>query len=137
MIAFLRSNPRYVRYWASTCASELGDWIRNMTLMFLVRDLSKDSAVAVSYNNFFEFAPIFLLGPYVGVFVDRWDRKRTMLTASLLRAVMIAVLMGAVAMQSMWMIFLVAAISSTFTVFSAPLLLRLSRCSYATRTERP
>lgn len=35
-------------------------------------------------------APVFLVGPIAGVFADRWDRRRIMMTTDIIRAVLIA-----------------------------------------------
>jgi MFS family permease len=38
-------------------------------------------------------APVMLIGPFAGVFVDRWDRRRTMMAADVIRAVLVASLL--------------------------------------------
>jgi MFS family permease len=37
--------------------------------------------------------PAFLIGPFAGVFVDRWDKRRTMLAVNLIQAIVVALLL--------------------------------------------
>jgi len=117
MVAFLKRNPRYVRYWMSTWASELGDWIRNMAIMLTVMELSGESAIAVSLTMFCEFAPIFLLGFFVGVWADRWDRQKTVLGALAGRILCMLFFIGAILMESLLLIYLCALLSAVCTTF--------------------
>ncbi|KEO82433.1 MFS transporter [Tumebacillus flagellatus] len=117
MVAFLKGNPRFLRYWISTWGSEIGDWIRNMVMMFIVLDLSGGSSVAFSINMFCEFAPVFLFGFVVGVFADRWRKKRTILGAILFRVVMMALLIAAIVWQSLVMIYVISFVSAVGTLF--------------------
>lgn len=117
MIQFLRGNPQFMRFWISTWTSELGDWVRNMSLMFIVLELSQGSAVAFSINMFCEFAPIFLFGFLVGAFVDRWDRKRTVLGAIVFRAIMMLFFIWAISVGSLYMIYTGSFVSAIGTLF--------------------
>src|SRR6266567_3125786 len=66
--------------------SNMGDFVYSTTLLVWVFVLTH-SAAAVSGVLIAQYAPVFLLGPLAGVFVDRWNRRRTMITADLARAV--------------------------------------------------
>src|SRR6266567_3647959 len=66
--------------------SDMGDFVYSTTLLVWVFVLTH-SAAAVSGVLIAQYAPVFLLGPLAGVFVDRWNRRRTMITADLVRAV--------------------------------------------------
>jgi predicted MFS family arabinose efflux permease len=66
--------------------SNIGDFVYSTTLLVWVFVLTH-SAVAVGGVLIAQYAPVFLLGPVAGVFVDRWNRRRTMITADLVRAV--------------------------------------------------
>src|SRR5205085_6762147 len=66
--------------------SNIGDFLYATTLLVWVFILTH-SAAAVSGVWIAQYAPIFLLGPVAGVFVDRWNRRRTMITADVARAV--------------------------------------------------
>ena len=70
--------------------SNIGDFVYAPTLLVWVFVLTH-SAGAVSGVWIAEYAPVFLLGPIAGVFVDRWNRRTTMIVADILRA-MIALL---------------------------------------------
>jgi MFS transporter, DHA3 family, macrolide efflux protein len=117
VLTFLRNYPLFLRYWIGVWLSEIGDAIRNMTLLYLVLKLSDRSAVAVSINMFCEYAPVFLFGSLVGVFVDRWDRKRTMLLANLFRAVMVLYFVLAYFLQSLILIYIGAFLCSIGMLF--------------------
>src|SRR6266516_6462107 len=66
--------------------SNIGDFVYSTTLLVWVFVLTH-SAAAVGGVLIAQYAPVFLLGPVAGVFVDRWNRRRTMITADLMRAV--------------------------------------------------
>src|SRR6266699_6962677 len=66
--------------------SNIGDFMYSTTLLVWVFVLTH-SAAAVGGVLIVQYAPVFLLGPVAGVFVDRWNRRRTMITADLMRAV--------------------------------------------------
>ena len=64
--------------------SNLGDFVYSTTLLIWVFSFTH-SAAAVSGVVFAQYVPIFLLGPFAGVFVDRWNRRQTMIAADLVR----------------------------------------------------
>ncbi|HZU66846.1 MAG TPA: MFS transporter [Ktedonobacteraceae bacterium] len=68
--------------------SNMGDFVYSTTLLVWVFVLTH-SAAAVSGVWIAQYAPIFLLGPIAGVFVDRWNRRRTMIVADVVRAVVV------------------------------------------------
>src|SRR5690242_9592023 len=64
--------------------SNLGDMIYAITLTIWVYALT-NSAVAVGGVLVAQSIPTFALGPIAGVFVDRWNRKTTMVIADVAR----------------------------------------------------
>jgi MFS family permease len=66
--------------------SNMGDFVYSTTLLIWVFALG-GSAAAVSGVLAAQYAPMLILGPLAGVFVDRWQRLRTMLASDLTRAV--------------------------------------------------
>ncbi|HVB25205.1 MAG TPA: MFS transporter [Ktedonobacteraceae bacterium] len=66
--------------------SNMGDFVFSTTLLIWVFLLTH-SAVAVSGVLIAQYTPVFLLGPVAGVFVDRWNRRRTMVVADVARGV--------------------------------------------------
>ena len=66
--------------------SNVGDFVYSTTLLVWVFALTH-SAGAVSGVLLAQYAPVFLLGPIAGVFVDRWHRRQTMVVSDLVRAV--------------------------------------------------
>ena len=61
-----------------------------------------------------------LLGSVAGVFVDRWDRKRTMAMANALMALSILPLMLVPYAGWPWAVYAVAVVQSCFGAFNAP-----------------
>ncbi len=64
--------------------------------------------------------PTVLFGSIAGVFVDRWDRKRTMVAADLLRALLLLPLLLAGSPDWLWLVFAVRAAMSAGNIFFAP-----------------
>src|SRR5438067_5606543 len=65
--------------------SNIGDFVYSTTLLIWVFILTH-SAAAVSGVLIAQYTPVFLLGPIAGVFVDRWNRRQTMIVSDLIRA---------------------------------------------------
>lgn len=66
--------------------SNMGDFVYSTTLLIWVYVLTH-SAAAVSGVLIAQYLPVFLLGPVAGVFVDRWNRRQTMVVSDVIRAV--------------------------------------------------
>jgi len=65
--------------------SQAGDWILLVGMLYRVYTIT-GSAVASALTMASAAAPSVLFGAIAGVFADRWDRKRMMITANLLQA---------------------------------------------------
>jgi Na+/melibiose symporter-like transporter len=86
--------------------SRSGDWILTVGMLYRVYAMTGstvDSALTVAAS----FAPQVLLGPVAGVFADRWDRMRTMITASLLQAAGLSPLLLVHSGRQVWIVLLV------------------------------
>ncbi|HLF71984.1 MAG TPA: MFS transporter [Dehalococcoidia bacterium] len=66
--------------------SEIGNGAVQLALPLLVLDLT-NSPFQLGLAYFFQFLPILLFGLVGGVFVDRWDRRRTIVVVDAIRAV--------------------------------------------------
>ena len=61
-----------------------------------------------------------VLGSVAGVFVDRWDRKRTMVVANLVRAPILLLLLAVDSAERVWIVYVVAAALSAVGQFFRP-----------------
>jgi MFS family permease len=91
-------NRNYTKLWCGQAVSAIGDTVFGTTLVLwvsqvLARGLSW-APVAVSGILVAAGAAVALVGPVAGVFVDRWNRKSTMLRTEVIRAAMVAGLTG-------------------------------------------
>ena len=81
-------NGNFLRFFVAQFVSSLGDWVGVVAIAILAVDIGNGPA-AVGSVMIARVLPGFIVGPLAGVLVDRWDRKRTMVTADLMRAVLI------------------------------------------------
>ena len=77
--------------WFGQLTSQVGDWIAFVALTSLVWDLTQAGRWVAALRAT-HAVPILLLGPLAGVFVDRWNRRATMLTVDLARTGLMAAL---------------------------------------------
>src|SRR5262245_949693 len=71
--------------WTGGLISLTGDWVLFVGLPLYVYDRT-GSALATGAMLLARLLPMVLLGSVAGVFVDRWDRRRTLIVANLLLA---------------------------------------------------
>lgn len=60
-----------------------------MALVALVYKKSPGSSVELAKLLFFVMIPVFIIGPIAGVYVDRWDKRRVMIMADVLRGFLV------------------------------------------------
>jgi dTMP kinase len=89
----LFGSEAFFRLWLVQLISSLGDWLAFSAIILLATDIGGGSAAgAVSLVMAARIVPGFLFGPVAGVLVDRWDRKKVMVTCNLGRALVLGML---------------------------------------------
>jgi len=98
--------------------SSLGDYLYSATLPVWVLTLTS-SVSAVSGVAIAQYLPAFLLGPLAGIFVDRWNRRHTIILANIAQALctlLPLLLFGPLQLPAIYIsIFLVYLCASFFT----------------------
>jgi MFS family permease len=89
-------NRNFALLWLGGAISVFGDFIFDTTLaVWIVLGLAVHQSwapLAVSAVLLTVSLPTFVFGPIAGVFVDRWDKRRTMLWMDAIRAVLIGLM---------------------------------------------
>ena len=82
----LMGNRSFRHLFTSIVTSSLGDWVGVFAILALTESIlgpTRAAAFALSGVMIARVLPTMLLGPVAGVFVDRWDRKRTMVASDI------------------------------------------------------
>jgi MFS family permease len=82
-------NRNFFLLWLGQIISQLGDRLDQMALIAFVYLRAPGSAIGIAKILSFTIIPVFLIGPIAGVYVDRWDRRRTMCICDFLRAILV------------------------------------------------
>jgi len=81
-------NRNFFLLWLGQIISQLGDRLGQMALIAFVYLRAPGSPLQIAKILSFTIIPVFLIGPLAGVYVDRWDRRRTMYICDLLRSLL-------------------------------------------------
>ncbi|MEV4265556.1 MFS transporter [Kribbella sp. NPDC049584] len=84
----LRDDPDFRRYWTARALSITGSMVTAIALPVLVYRLS-GSTVLTALVTALESAPYLLTGLFAGALADRWNRRRVMITADCVNAVLV------------------------------------------------
>ena len=85
-------NRNFFLLWSGQIISQLGDRLSQMALIGLVYQLKPGSAIQIAKVLSFTIIPVFLIGPFAGAYVDRWNRRRTMYICDIMRAFLVALI---------------------------------------------
>jgi MFS family permease len=118
MIGLLRQR-NYGLLWFAGAVSMLGDYALMVALPFFIYDLT-GSALATGGMFMAQTLPRILLGSVAGVFVDRWDRKRTLVIADLARGALMLLLLLVRSVDLLWLVYAVAIAQATIGQFFIP-----------------
>jgi len=113
MLAFMRAlwgvlirHRDYRFLLAAGLVSMAGDWVLSVGLVYYVYAVT-GSTVASATMLLAAFLPQMVLGSVAGVFVDRWDRRRTMIGANLLMALGLLPLLAFDGAGQVWIAYVV------------------------------
>jgi MFS family permease len=109
MLRVLRQRD-YSLLWFGGFISQLGDFVLFVGLPYEMYRLT-GSTLAMAGMSLAFLVPNILLGSVAGVYVDRWDRRRLMITVNLLQAVSILPLLF-VGQLGLWVIYAVLVVES-------------------------
>jgi len=107
-------KKNFFSLWTGQIISEFGDRLNQMALIALVYSKHPGSVLALASLLFFIVIPVFVIGPFAGVYVDRWDRKRVMIISDIVRALLVLAIPIFVHLDMMWPVYFVV-----FLIFSA------------------
>ncbi|MDP9355137.1 MAG: MFS transporter [Chloroflexota bacterium] len=105
--------------WLAGLISLTGDWMLIVALPVTVYELT-GSALATGGVLIANRLPSLVLGSVAGVFVDRWDCKRTMVVANLVRAPILLLLVAVDSAEWVWIVYVVAFAVATMSQFFRP-----------------
>ncbi|MBN1587746.1 MAG: MFS transporter [Candidatus Omnitrophica bacterium] len=108
------SNKNFLLLWLGQIVSQFGDRLNQMALVALVSLIAPGSSMAMAKVLACTLLPSVLVGPFAGAYVDRWDKRWTMVVCDLLRAGLVLFLVLAL----YWRLSLVPVYILVFLTFS-------------------
>jgi MFS family permease len=103
------------RLWMAQIVSVFGDFLAIFAVLSYVSFNLHASAAQVTLISVSFMIPFAAIGPVAGVFVDRWNVKRTMIASDLIRAALALALVFAASLGQIYAIlFLLSAVSTFF-----------------------
>jgi MFS family permease len=118
MLIVLRQR-NFVLLWAGGIISQLGDWVLLVALPLFVYQRT-GSALATGTLALLETLPGVCFGSFAGVFVDRWDRRQTMIVTDLLRTLVLLPLLLLSGRDWLWIAYIVGLFQATISQFFGP-----------------
>ncbi len=112
-------NPNFLRLWLGQTVSFIGDYFYFLAIPIMVNNLTHSTAkVGLSFIS--SAVPMVLLGPVAGVFVDRWNRQRTMIVADVLRGLLVLLCLLVQRPEQVWIYYLAGFLMSCVSRFFFP-----------------
>ncbi|HEV3413885.1 MAG TPA: MFS transporter [Puia sp.] len=106
-------------YMVGQLVNLLGDWMQQTAQAWVVWELTH-KATALGIVAFLSLIPFFIFGPWVGVFADRFDKKKILLVTQVL-AMLFAFVMAFLIQENqlrLWHVYLLAFLLGTVTAFN-------------------
>lgn len=108
--------PAFRRLWAGQLVSLFGDFLAIFAVLSFATFNLHATATQITYITVSFLVPFAFFGPVAGVFVDRWDLKRTMIISDLIRAALVVLLIRAPNIYAIYAVLMTMSFVSTFFV---------------------
>ncbi|MCA0453571.1 MAG: MFS transporter [Chloroflexi bacterium] len=119
-ITLLRQNPGFARLWYAQVISLFGDWFNIIALSGLVTQYTDKSGLAVSGLLLARVLPPFIVSPFAGVLIDRFDRKRLLIISDVMRTLIGLSLFFATSPERLWIIYAATIVQFMFSALFEP-----------------
>jgi len=107
--------PGFRKLWLAQFVSIFGDFLALFGVISLITFRWHGSVMHVTYVSIAYMAPLAIVGPVAGVFVDRWNVKRVMIASDAIRAVLALMLVWVTDIRQVSAIlFAISCVSSFF-----------------------
>jgi predicted MFS family arabinose efflux permease len=117
--SLLSRERGFRRLLAAALISQVGDWMLAIGVAYYVYQLT-GSTLASAGSMLATFLPSILLSSLAGVYVDRWNRKTTMVVTNLVMAVGLLPLLLVHHPRDVWIVYVVAVFEGTVELFFSP-----------------
>ena len=118
MFAALRKR-NFALLWIGQFVSLAGDYMLYVALPFYVFQLT-GSVLQTGTMFVAETLPRILFGSFAGVFVDRWNRRWTMIVSDVTRTVILLLLLFVHSQNLLWLVYVVTILQATISQFFTP-----------------
>lgn len=118
-LELLRSNRGFRTLWLGQVVSQMGDWFDTIAVYTIALQLTGSSR-SVALIMVARFLPSVFIGPLSGVIADRFSRRTIMITADLLRALVVLGFLLVRRPDQMWLVFLLTIFQLGFSTFFEP-----------------
>lgn len=87
----LRSIPAaiFTSFWIAQAISLFGDRLNNFSLTALITKFSSDAGRSLSELYLAMFLPLFILAPFIGILVDRMNKRWILVITDLVRGILV------------------------------------------------
>jgi MFS family permease len=108
-------NGRFIRLWTAQLVSTIGDALTSLAAGIIVYERTQ-SALSVGLILMATAVPTLVFGLIAGVVVDRYDRKKIMIAADILRAAVVVTIPFLITASFVWL-YVVVLVSASSTQF--------------------
>lgn len=111
----------YLFLWSGQLVSLLGSSVASFVIIWWIT-LETGSPLYLSLASIASFAPIIVLAPFAGVYVDRWSRRKLIGIVDFLQALvtLLLILLFSLRLVSIWQVLLVLTLRGVFQAFHNP-----------------
>src|SRR5581483_5087163 len=113
--SLLKSNSNYRYTWMGQVVSEVGDHFNSIAVLSLTLHLT-GSGLAVGGVMIARTLPAILAGPFAGVALDRFDRRKIMIASDVIRSILALAFILILRFEQRWLLYLL----SSLLVFASP-----------------
>jgi len=117
--ALIKGNRDFRNLWLGQLVSNLGDWFNTLALYSLIFQLS-GTGEAVAGVLIAKLLPNFFIGPYAGVIVDRFDRKKIMIWSDILRGILVIGFIFLTSKEHLWIAYTLMVFQTGLASFFEP-----------------
>ena len=115
----LRGNRSFRFLWLGQVVSQIGDWFDTIAVYTIALQLT-GSGRSVALIMVARFLPSVIMGPLSGVVADRFSRRSIMITADILRAVVVLGFLLVRRPDQMWLVYVLTVLQLAFSAFFEP-----------------